>query len=167
MQNTTLVTSVEILISLKEDTKGSVLKKVENSVGKIPKRQESRFSKEPPVCTTLEHLSWYTPPIIQSEKQPSDSASLIPVRRPDKRHRLSATSFMSFKRVRQAASRCNYARRGTACLSDALDHMGARKSAYSSCSQDGVRLQNKKREESFFISSSVKTSFVHIRISLS
>ena len=86
---------------------------------------------------------------------------------PDKHHRLPATSLMRIKRVRQAASRCNYARRGTACLSDALNHMGARKSACSSYSQDGVRLQNKKREESFFISSSVKTSFVHIRISLS
>ena len=66
---------------------GRVTKKVVKSVDKIRKREESEFQGTTRVTSRIAPL--LTPnPSIQSEKQPPNSASLVPVRRPDKRHRL-------------------------------------------------------------------------------
>ena len=100
MQNTS-DTTVNILISLKENIKRSVPKKLENIILKIPKQQEREFFKG---TTLVPHRNVFVvhPPIIQSEKQPSDSASIKAASRPDKRHCKPDTSFKPIKRGRQA-----------------------------------------------------------------
>src|SRR6266702_1305117 len=100
MQNTS-DTTVNILISLKENIKRSVPKKLENIILKIPKRDKRKFLEEPTLYHTRNTFVVH-PPDIQSEKQPPHSASIKAASRPDKRHCKPDTSFKPIKRGRQA-----------------------------------------------------------------
>src|SRR6266566_5459216 len=96
-------------VGSRED-KGSVPKKVENIILKIPKRQKSRVLGEPPLYHT-ETFLWYTLP--SSSQKSSLQTVLASKLRKDPINAIASLIPPSSheKEAGKRSSRCNYARR--------------------------------------------------------